>query len=446
MSTQNRVVWNEGLFIKPQHFQQESRHFDYLLSQSMAAVNEYLFGFSVLEINREFLNFGKIGLLRAAGMMADGALFDIPTETPEPVPLTIDNPAMVGQRVYLAIPLRSTGTVEMQWPDRDNVSRYAVEQSEVKDLHSEEGDHAPVHIAKLNTRLMLESEDRSAYVCLALTRITELRADNSVLIDEDFYPTSLSLNSIPPLSRFLNEVSGLMRERAKVLAERVGSPNQSGVADVSDFMFLQSLNRMQPYFRHLSRVKHLHPETLYGVFTTACGDLVTFVDDSRLPEEYPAYDHKDPRPSFLPLIEVLRRTLSQLMQAKAVSIPIHKEQYGTWAAPVHDRELLDTANFILAVRSTTEVEKLRELFSQQAKVGSIEQITELINLQLPGIPLIPLPVAPRNLPYHAGFSYFQLDRDNSAWNTMMRDTAGFGFHITGSLPELEFELWAVRSS
>jgi type VI secretion system protein ImpJ len=133
------------------------------------------------------------------------------------------------------------------------------------------------------------------------------------------------------------------------------------------------------------------------------------------------------------------------MQAKAESIPIHKEQYGTWAAPVHDRDLLETADFILAVRSTTEVEKLRELFSQQAKVGSIEQITELINLQLPGIPLISLPVAPRNLPYHAGFSYFQLDRNNPAWDTMMRETAGFGFHITGSLPELEFELWAVRT-
>ncbi len=444
MSTQNRIVWNEGLFIKPQHFQQESRHFDYMLSQSMAAVSEYLFGFSTLEINREFLNFGKLGLLRAAGMMADGALFDIPTETPEPVPLTIDDPAMVGQTVYLAIPLRSIGTVEMQWPHRDNLSRYKVEPSEVKDLHSEEGDHTSIHIARLNAKLMLESEDRSAYVSLAVTRITELRADNSILIDEEFYPTSLSLNAIPPLSRFLTEISGLMRERAKMLADRVGSPTQSGVADVSDFMFLQSLNRMQPYFRHLSRVQHLHPETLYGIFTSACGDLVTFVDDTRLPEEYPAYNHHDPRPSFLPLIEVLRRSLSQLMQAKAVSIPIHKEQYGTWAAPIHDRELLETSNFILAVRSTTEIDQLREMFSQQAKVGSIEQITELINLQLPGIPLISLPVAPRNLPYHAGFAYFQLDRENAAWDTMMKETAGFGFHITGSLPELEFELWAVR--
>ncbi|MFW5444502.1 MAG: type VI secretion system baseplate subunit TssK [Methylococcaceae bacterium] len=445
MSTQNRVVWNEGLFIKPQHFQQESRHFDYLLNQNMTLVSEYLFGFSNLEINREFLNFGKIGLLRASGRMADGTLFDIPNETPEPTPLTINQQTMVGQRVYLAIPLRSVGSVEMQWPGRDQISRYVVEQSEVKDLHSEEGNHAAVHIARFNARLMLESEDRSAYVCLAITQITELQADNSVSIDEDFYPTSVSLNAITPLSRFLGEVTGLMRERAKMLASRVGNPSQSGVADFSDFMFLQSLNRMYPYFKHLSRIQHLHPETLYGVFASACGELVTFEDDSRLPDEYPAYQHEDPRVSFVPLIKVMRRVLSQLMQAKAISIPIFKEQYGTWAAPVHERELLQSADFILAVRSSTEVEKLHELFAQQAKVGSIEQITELIKLQLPGIPLTPLPVAPRNLPYHAGFIYFQLNRNNTAWDNMMQETAGFGFHITGSLPELEFELWAIRN-
>ena len=26
MSSRNRVVWREGLFVKPQHFQQEARH------------------------------------------------------------------------------------------------------------------------------------------------------------------------------------------------------------------------------------------------------------------------------------------------------------------------------------------------------------------------------------------------------------------------------------
>ncbi|MGN6447358.1 MAG: type VI secretion system baseplate subunit TssK, partial [Brucella intermedia] len=81
---------------------------------------------------------------------------------------------------------------------------------------------------------------------------------------------------------------------------------------------------------------------------------------------------------------------------------------------------------------------------QQAKVTSMERLGELVSLQLPGIPLLPLPVAPRHLPFHAGFTYFQFDRSHPSWQ-MMRETAGFGFHIAGDYPEMELQFWAIRS-
>ena len=31
MSTKNKVIWHEGLFIKPQHFQQQQRYQDYII-------------------------------------------------------------------------------------------------------------------------------------------------------------------------------------------------------------------------------------------------------------------------------------------------------------------------------------------------------------------------------------------------------------------------------
>jgi type VI secretion system protein ImpJ len=111
---------------------------------------------------------------------------------------------------------------------------------------------------------------------------------------------------------------------------------------------------------------------------------------------------------------------------------------------VQDRGLLSSADFILAVRARMPLERLRQQFAQQAKVASMEKLGELVGLQLPGIPLSPLPVAPRHLPFHAGFTYFQLDRTRPSWQ-MMRDTAGFGFHIAGDFPELELQFWAIRS-
>ena len=90
------------------------------------------------------------------------------------------------------------------------------------------------------------------------------------------------------------------------------------------------------------------------------------------------------------------------------------------------------------------LEDLRRQFLQQCKVASVEKIRDLISLQLPGIPLTALPVAPRQLPYHAGYVYFRLDHESQAWQ-MMTNASGFAFHVAGNFPGMEMQFWAIRS-
>jgi type VI secretion system protein ImpJ len=67
-----------------------------------------------------------------------------------------------------------------------------------------------------------------------------------------------------------------------------------------------------------------------------------------------------------------------------------------------------------------------------------------VYLQLPGIGLQPMAVAPRQIPYHAGFAYFELDRNNDLWRTL-KGSGGIAVHQSGDLPNLAMELWAVRA-
>ena len=92
---------------------------------------------------------------------------------------------------------------------------------------------------------------------------------------------------------------------------------------------------------------------------------------------------------------------------------------------------------------TESLGELRSLFPQQAKVGSVEHIRDLVNLQLPGIALLPMPVAPRQIPYHAGSSYFELDRGSDHWK-QLANSGGFAFHIAGQFPGLNLAFWAIR--
>ena len=444
MASRNHVLWKEGLFIQPQHLQQQTRFTSDQLHQRISGVSEYLYGFKQLELNQEYLSFGKIAIVRAKGIMPDGTVFDIPNDVPPPTPLTISDVSAINQTVYLTMLLNSDGMLEVKWPDSYGSARYSVRSEEVKDTITPDGGYTDVSVGVPNMQLLLEKDDRSACTSLALGKVLDRRPDGSLVMDESFYPTSISLEAVSQLKRFLGEVAGLTRERAKNIAARIGSPRQAGVADVTDFNLLLCLNRLHPYFQHLSRCRQLHPEDLYIAFSQACGELSTFTDDGRLPAEYPAYQHEYLRESFIVLEETLRRVLSTVMQPRAVSLPIIKRQYGLLTAVLQDRYLLQDADFILAVRAKMPSDKLRQQFLQQAKIASIEKINELVNLQLPGIPLISLPVAPRHLPYHSGFSYFELDRSSAPWQKMMQDTAGFGFHIAGQFPELELQFWAIR--
>ncbi|MDC5703675.1 type VI secretion system baseplate subunit TssK [Vibrio europaeus] len=444
MFSRNRVIWNEGLFIKPQHFQQQQRYTEYYIDERLSSVSRYLYGVSEFSLNPEYLSFGRIAIERAVGIMPDGTAFRIPQEDTLPDALEIDDASLANQLVYLAIPLRSESLMEINWPDTQGTGRYESRRLEVRDVHTVQGDMTTIDVSPMRIQLMLEKEDRSAYASMAVGRILEKRPDGSVVMDPDFIPCHLNVVGNLALHRFVNEISGLMRERAKNIAQRISSPSQGGVADVSDFMLLQALNRLQPQIQHLAELRSLHPERLFECLSTIAGELATFTDESRLPPKSISYNHDMPTESFWPLIRNLRQSLSVVLEPRAVSIQLDKRKYGLMVAPIQDPQLMETADFIIAVKARMPMDELRRQFTQQTKVSSVEKIRELISLQLPGIPLVVLPVAPRQLPYHAGYTYYQLDKSSSEWE-MLTHSSGFAFHVAAAFEELDLQFWAIRS-
>ncbi|MBV7596947.1 Uncharacterized protein conserved in bacteria [Aeromonas encheleia] len=443
MSSRNRVIWREGLFIKPQHFQQQQRHSEYALHARLSALSDYFYGLQTLVINEDYLGFGRIALVGATGILPDGTVFNIPNDDVLPTPLEITDASVANQKVYLALPLSVSGVNEVNQGGQV-ATRLQAHRHDVRDLHSEGGDVVSLEVGRVSLRLMLEREDRSAYASLAIARILDKRPDGGLVLDPNFMPCSISVSAIPTLKRFLGESAGLVAERARSLSQRIAAPGQQGVADVAEFMMLQLLNRAQPQLSHLSRLGTLHPERLHEALVQLCGELMTFTDESRLPPEFAAYRHDDQQVSFEPVMLALRQALSTVLSPRAVSIQLRKHQYGVMVAVVGESELMQSADFVLAVRARMPQEQLRKQLLQQTKVASSDKIRELISLQLPGIPLLPLPVAPRQLPYHAGYSYFQLDRQSPAWQ-MLAVGNTLAFHIAGDFPELDMQLWAIRS-
>jgi len=70
-------------------------------------------------------------------------------------------------------------------------------------------------------------------------------------------------------------------------------------------------------------------------------------------------------------------------------------------------------------------------------------LPELIRSHLPGLPLQALPVPPRQIPFNAGYVYFELSRSGPLWNEIAQ-YGGLAMHIAGQFPVLKLELWGVR--
>ena len=444
MSVHNKVVWSEGLFLRPQHFQQQERYFERYVETRCAPLVSHAWGFTDVEIERDLLSIGKFGIRRAAGVFPDGTPMRMPDD--DPVPEAIDIGASVRDEiVYLAMPVRRGGSVETDRPGgAEQLARHQVREYEARDASSTSTGSAVLEVGALRSRLLRATEVTDAYACIPLAHVVECKADKRVLLDDGFIPTVLDARAAAPLSRFMTELLGMIHQRGEALGGRVSASGRGGAAEIADFLMLQAINRYEPFLEHIAVAGVLHPEDLFRFCAATAGEMATFTLPSKRPAKIEPYRHDRLRETFDPVIAALRAAFRTEIEQMAIPIPIEAKKFGVHVAAPADRSLYNTAVFILAARADVPTEELRRRFPTQIKIGPVERIRDLVNLSLPGVSLHAVPVAPRQLPYHAGFAYFELDQTNELW-AQLKSSGGIAFHVAGEFPGLAMEFWAIRS-
>jgi type VI secretion system protein ImpJ len=444
MSWENKVVWTEGLFLQPQHLQQHDRYFERLVRVSTAALRPFSWGLTQFDLNADLLTLGKFAMRSAAGVLPDGTPFSVPDDVDHPQPLEISETAR-NNIVYLLLPTRQPGGTETAPAEQqETVARFAVSEHEAIDSNAGYQGSATVPIGKLRLRYATEGEGRDGHAAIGLARIAEVRADRSVILDEGYIPPLLVATASATLSGFVTQLQGLLHHRAEALAGRVSESATRGAAEIADYLMLQLCNRYEPLFTHLAgTLGQLHPETFYQIAVALAGELATFTETRKRPAAFPTYRHEDLQATFRPVMAALRQSLSTVLEQNAVSIPLQERRFGIRVGLITDRTLVANATWVLAVKAQMPAEALRRGFPNMVKIGPVEQIRELINVALPGVAVRAMPVAPRQLPYYAGTTYFELDRSSPYWAALAR-SGGIAIHVAGEVPGLEMECWAIR--
>ena len=441
----DRVIWQEGMFLRAQHFQQQDRHAAHQLQARTEPLRAHPWGLTELAIDRDLLAAGRFALSVASGVMEDGTPFSIPGSTDAPLPLDLPE----GTRnavVSLGLALQQDGNHEVtagQGAPDDPRARFALQNFQAFDTHSDSTMPADLSVGRLRLRYLLETGEVAGYSRLGLARIVEVQADRRVVLDDRYIPPCLRISAHAGLGNLSAELVGMLGQRAEVLAARLGQPGARGVADIADFLLLQAVNRWQPLMAHWADAGNVHPESLFATLVQVAGELATFTAADKRAATYPAYRHEDLQRSFTPLVADLRRSLAAVLETNAVAITLQAPRYGIRVGALSDRALL-SCRFVLAVSADIPGEQIRRLFPNKVKIGAVEQIKELVNVSLPGIAIMALPVAPRQIPFQSSAAYFELDRGSPHWQ-QMKNSGGFGIHVSDEFPNLNIELWAIRA-
>src|ERR1700685_2908516 len=74
----SRVVWSEGMYLGPHHFQAQSRYFEDSARFTTSSLGFEPWGFIAAQLDSEALKNGTLSLVHARGIFPDGLVFHMP--------------------------------------------------------------------------------------------------------------------------------------------------------------------------------------------------------------------------------------------------------------------------------------------------------------------------------------------------------------------------------
>lgn len=447
----NKVVWHEGLFLEPQHFQQQERYFENLVHTKQTLENKHYWGFTELEIDTDLLPIGKINIKAAKGVFPDGTLFHL--EQASNLPTAIDIPEGISNAtIYLAIPNklafaeigenRSSSDNNTE-TDKDSHYRFHSKTISIASNIDQINHESDIDVGVIACQLLIDPPNLNDYAYLPIAKILESRTNFQISLDKTFMPTWLDAHATPALSHYITEVHKLLHHRAEMLAARLTDSDQAQTAEFIDYMILQLVNKYEPLFHYLCHARPLHPEKLFQILIQLMGEMATFTNNKRRPIEPPVYRHQFIFETFKPVIKEIRHALTMVLEQNAIAIKLHDKGRGLWVGEINDKQLITEASFVLAVYADMPMENIRSLVPNQLKISPVEIIESLVSRALPGVSVESLAVAPRQIPYQSSFCYFTIHKNHELWQRLTQ-SAGIAMHLGTSIPGVKFELWAIK--
>lgn len=440
MADYSHTAWCEGMFLRPQHFQQSERAFEHEFKGLNRFQQPYNWGVYQVRINPNSLKEGVVEIEKLEAILPDMTLIELQNVNEVLPPLLVEKGT---QNTLVKVVVASSSLKEKTIADVSEgvVSRYVLNDLDVIDVQTGQ-DEERIQVASLNVALKVSNDNLSGFVELPILKIKEVTAEGAILLDEEYTPPHLNVLKDQAMLACLKNVTGMTKIRADVVSQRLVQ-GKAASASAVDFIMLQMLNRYETILRHLGQLEQVHPLEFVTLLRGYVGELSTFSSKNKRAPLLIDYEHSNLTSTISELNQVLSQYLSVVLDQTANKLPLEVRQLGIRVTPLPDKRLLESSQFVLAIKADTSTDEIRRLVPAQLKLGPAEQIRDLINNQINGINVAPLNVVPRQIPYQTGYVYFEVIKKGPFW-VRLQESGGIALQLSGQFPNSDIELWSIN--
>lgn len=448
MSTHRRVLWGEGLFLRPQHFQRQDVFHDARLRQASADLHPYAWGLKRIRVDTGALSNGTFRLTQLSLVFPDGEAFDAPD--PEALPDAVslehlpDNTQATVIHAAMA-PLQDyNGNLGVDTEAANGrLHRFVKNEQNAADLFTDAGDAEIAFLGK-SVRLLTDDKPRDEYVSLPIARI-ERSSTGGFELDESFVPPSLTIDSSAEMLQQLRRLLDALQAKVDALYGHHREPAKNLVefrsGDIASFWLLHTASSAFAQLSHFLNNSRLYPERLFERMLQLAGELMTFSTQYAL-NDLPAYDHSAPGPAFDRLHRIIRDLLEAVISERYFHIPLAETKPSYYAGQLNSDRIDDRTEFYLCVGADLSPAELVEVVPIRFKVGAPDDVEKCVLSALPGIKLTHTPQVPAAVPVRAGQSYFALSTSGPLYERMLK-SGSVMIYVPNGIRELKLDLVAV---
>ncbi|NGZ97952.1 MAG: type VI secretion system baseplate subunit TssK [Nitrospira sp. WS110] len=440
MSGPHKIIWHEGMFLTPHHFQQWDHYYEQILHERVRAVRPFGWGVIDVRLDQEDLANGVVRLVALDGVMPDGTLIRVSPSDHENggflLPRSIDRsfpPSLDHLDLLVGIPTERPGGPNWVLDEDAGTAptRYIGMRASIADLNS--GEKREILLARENARILFSGEDATGFITLKLAEL-ERGLGGKVSVRESYMPPCLTISASPWLMRLVRGLLELLSAKRKALAAQQLAASPASL-DQARCSRLHILNAHLPLLSHCSLVGQAHPESLYLMLARLNGELST-VYPTLDPMDVPKYDHFNLYGTFREMDLRIRQALKE-EDIRVETIPLTLMSECIWQAAVSTDQLESGRLYLVAASGLTDEQIPR--FVKQIRIAAPNEVESIVSGALAGLSFSHVANPPPTVPVKAGYKYFRLDNQGPPWPPICRARA-IGVYVPPSVKDVKLEL------